>query len=225
MTQSNAVALPRDVRPVRYDLALTPDLEAFTFEGQVSIDVEILEPTSRIVLNCAEIDVKSCSLSTADGGEREAGGIEYDEGEETVAFDFGGELAPGAARLDIAFTGELNDRLRGFYRSSYAGADGRERVMATTQFESTDARRAFPCWDEPSLEGHVRGHADDSRRTGGGVQHAHRERGGRGRREDGAVRGVADHVHVPAGVRRRRPEVRGASRGQRHADPGVGYER
>ena len=152
MTQSNAVALPRDVRPVRYDLALTPDLEAFTFEGQVSIDVEILEPTSRIVLNCAEIDVKSCSLSTADGGEREAGGIEYDEDEETVAFDFGGELAPGAARLDIAFTGELNDRLRGFYRSSYAGADGRERVMATTQFESTDARRAFPCWDEPSLK-------------------------------------------------------------------------
>ena len=152
MPESNAVALPRDVRPTRYDLTLTPDLEAFTFEGRVSIDVEILEPTSRIVLNCAEIDVKSCSLSTADGGERAAGGIEYDEDEETVAFDFGGELAAGEARLDIAFTGELNDRLRGFYRSGYTGADGRERVMATTQFESTDARRAFPCWDEPSLK-------------------------------------------------------------------------
>ncbi len=152
MPESNAVALPRDVRPTRYDLTLAPDLEAFTFDGQVSIDVEILEPTSRIVLNCAEIDVQSCSLRTADGAERAASGIKYDEDEETVAFDFGGELAAGEARLDIAFTGELNDRLRGFYRSSYTGADGRERVMATTQFESTDARLAFPCWDEPSLK-------------------------------------------------------------------------
>ena len=152
MPESNAVALPNDVRPTRYDLTLTPDLEAFTFGGQVSIDVEILEPTSRIVLNCAEIAVGSCSLTLADGRERPAAGVEYDEGEETVAFDFGGELAAGEARLDIAFTGELNDRLRGFYRSSYTAADGRERVMATTQFESTDARRAFPCWDEPSLK-------------------------------------------------------------------------
>ena len=152
MPQSNAVALPNDVRPTRYNLALAPDLDAFTFAGQVSIDVEILEPTSSVVLNSADIVVQSCSLTLADGSERSAAGIEYDEGEETVAFDFGAELPAGSARLDIAFTGELNDRLRGFYRSGYTGADGRERMMATTQFEPTDARRAFPCWDEPSLK-------------------------------------------------------------------------
>ena len=152
MKKSNAVALPNDVRPTRYNLTLAPDLDAFTFAGQVSIDIEILEPTSSVVLNSADIAVESCSLTLADGSERSVAGIEYDEGEETVAFDFGAELPVGSARLDIAFTGELNDRLRGFYRSGYTGADGRERMMATTQFEPTDARRAFPCWDEPSLK-------------------------------------------------------------------------
>ena len=152
MPESNAVALPRDVRPTRYNLSLTPDLDAFTFTGQVSIDVEILEPTGSVTLNCAEIAVQSCSLTLPDGGEQAAGSIAYDETEETVAFDFGATLPTGAARLDIAFTGELNDRLRGFYRSTYTDANGDERIMATTQFESTDARRAFPCWDEPSLK-------------------------------------------------------------------------
>ena len=53
------------------------------------------------------------------------------------------------------FVGELNDRLRGFYRSQYTDIDGNERYMATTQFESTDARRAFPCWDEPSMKAKI----------------------------------------------------------------------
>ena len=152
MPQSNAVALPTNVRPTRYDLALTPDLDAFTFTGQVSIDVEVLDPTSTIVLNSAEIAVQSCSVTTSDSTAHAAASIEYDETEETVAFGFGATLPAGNARLDIAFTGELNDRLRGFYRSAYTDANGDERIMATTQFESTDARRAFPCWDEPSLK-------------------------------------------------------------------------
>ena len=54
--------------------------------------------------------------------------------------------------LDPAFRGMLNDKLRGFYRSTFTDDDGDERVIATTQFEATDARRAFPCWDEPDFK-------------------------------------------------------------------------
>ena len=54
--------------------------------------------------------------------------------------------------MSLRFRGLLNDKLRGFYRSTFTDDDGVERVIATTQFEATDARRAFPCWDEPDLK-------------------------------------------------------------------------
>ena len=69
-----------------------------------------------------------------------------------MTFTFGSELEPGPADLHLEFTGDLNDKLRGFYRSQYKGVDGEERYLATTQLEATDARRAFPCWDEPALK-------------------------------------------------------------------------
>ncbi len=152
MPKSNAVALPADVRPIKYRLTLEPNLDDFTFRGRVSVDVEILEATSRIALNSCEILVQSCSLTLADGGVLAPRDTAFDEKEEKVTFEFDSRLPTGTAQLDIEFTGELNDRLRGFYRSLYTDVNGDERRMATTQFEPTDARRAFPCWDEPSLK-------------------------------------------------------------------------
>ena len=61
-------------------------------------------------------------------------------------------LPTGPAILEIAFDGFLNDKLVGFYRSTYTDVNGVDHVIATTQFENTDARRAFPCWDEPSFK-------------------------------------------------------------------------
>ena len=151
MTEATAVTLPKNVKPVRYDLTLIPDLVDFTFSGSESIDIAILEPTSEIVLNCAEIDIQSSSLSM--GGETQIPTeTVFDENAETVTFEFGSELTAGQATLSIEFTGELNDRLLGFYRSAYTDSDGKERYLAATQFESTDARRSFPCWDEPSVK-------------------------------------------------------------------------
>ncbi|MCH7786215.1 MAG: M1 family metallopeptidase, partial [Chloroflexi bacterium] len=152
MPESNAVMLPASVRPVRYRLTLEPNLSDFTFRGEESVDIEVLDPTSKVVLNSAEIAVQSCRLTLADGSTLTPQSISLDESEETVTFEFDSTIPTGAARLDIEFTGELNDRLHGFYRSAYVDADGNERYMAATQFESTDARRAFPCWDEPALK-------------------------------------------------------------------------
>ena len=152
MAKSNAVSLPADVRPVEYRLTLEPDLSAFTFKGTETVAIEVLSPTSRLVLNCIEIVVQSCRVTRDDGIDLAASDIEYDASEETVTFTFGSELEPGPADLHLEFTGELNDKLRGFYRSQYKGVDSEERYLATTQLEATDARRAFPCWDEPGLK-------------------------------------------------------------------------
>lgn len=71
--------------------------------------------------------------------------------QERVVLKLEENLPVGTASLHIVFSGILNDYMQGFYRSKYF-VDGEERYMATTQFESTDARLAFPCWDEPALK-------------------------------------------------------------------------
>ena len=82
----------------------------------------------------------------------QASSISFDEDLERATFAFPVVLQPGPAKLSCSFTGTLNDKLRGFYRSTWTDEEGNEKVIATTQFESTNARRAFPCFDEPDLK-------------------------------------------------------------------------
>ena len=152
MTTSNAVLLPTNVKPVKYDITLEPDFSAFTFTGSETIRIEVLSPTTSITLNSIEIAIQSCTVTPSGGEELAAQNISFDEEAETATFEFGAELPASEATLAIEFTGELNDKLRGFYRSRYTDIDGNERHLATTQLEATDARRAFPCWDEPALK-------------------------------------------------------------------------
>ncbi|PKB73275.1 MAG: hypothetical protein BZY75_02675 [SAR202 cluster bacterium Io17-Chloro-G7] len=149
MPGSDAYVLPQAVRPTKYTLKIQPDLEQFTFSGEESISIEVVEATSEIVLNATELQVQSAALAF-DGATSNATNISYDNAKETVTLAFSEPIKPGQGSLDLAFTGVLNDKLRGFYRSHYTGEDGQERTLATTQFEATDARRAFPCWDEPA---------------------------------------------------------------------------
>ena len=152
MPTSDAVILPAGVRPVSYRMTLEPDLETFTFQGEETVEIEVLEPTSSVTLNSMEIDIQSCRLDLGDGNTATPEDTVFDESRGTVTFKFGSTIPLGAAQLEVRFTGELNDKLRGFYRSHYTDEGGRERYLATTQFEATDARRAFPCWDEPALK-------------------------------------------------------------------------
>ena len=149
MPSAEAVVLPSNVKPSKYRLTLQPDLETFTFKGEQTIDIEIVVPTARISLNAAELEIGGATLRR-NGASTPVRSISLDADTETATLDFGETLSPGPAQLDMQFTGILNDRLVGFYRSEYQDAEGQTRHLATTQFEATDARRAFPCWDEPA---------------------------------------------------------------------------
>lgn len=156
--QSSAVAepdqleyrLPRNVVPNRYDLRLSPDLEKFKFDGEVKIDVDVKEAVSEVLLNSLELDIDSASASN--GSQTVEASHQLIEDQERLKLSFKEALKPGNWVITVKYTGELNDKLHGFYRSTYTDEAGTKRVLGTTQFEATDARRAFPCWDEPDFK-------------------------------------------------------------------------
>jgi len=146
--------LPKAVSPRHYTLFLSPDLEKFTFSGTVAVKLDVLEDTRVVVCHANEVVVSKTTVATA-AGVVEATSIEHDshDSAQTVACTFPVTLRAGTqAVVEYTFTGVLNDKMAGFYRSSYVTPQGETRYMAVTQFESTDARRAFPCWDEPALK-------------------------------------------------------------------------
>jgi len=138
--------LPRHVVPRRYDLVLEPDLENASFSGRVVISADATEATRRIVLNAADLEVQQVFV---DG--RPAPFSLDDESERLVVGSID-EIAPGPVAIDVEFTGTLNDKLRGFYRSTYRDETGAEHVIACSQMQATDCRRAFPCFDEPDFK-------------------------------------------------------------------------
>ena len=151
MPEDNEYRLPRSVVPSRYDLVLEPDLGAARFRGQVRAEVEVREAVEQVVVNAIELDIDEAWLEAADGRRLDAA-VSYDERTERATLALGATAEPGPWVLHARFRGTLNDKLRGFYRSTFTDDDGREHVIACTQLQSTDARRAFPCWDEPDLK-------------------------------------------------------------------------
>jgi puromycin-sensitive aminopeptidase len=143
--------LPRAVVPSHYDLVLEPDLDTAAFSGTVEVDVEVVEPVDEIVLNALDLDISSARL-VGPNGTTLTGTVAYDADTERAMIDLDEAAAPGPWRLEMAFTGELNDKLVGFYKSTFTDDAGTTHTIAVTQMESTHARRAFPCWDEPDFK-------------------------------------------------------------------------
>ncbi|HEX6824707.1 MAG TPA: hypothetical protein VF077_00210, partial [Nitrospiraceae bacterium] len=135
--------LPKYVVPTRYDLRLEPDLTAGRFAGQETITLTIHHSISEIILNAIELDIMSAQIAGDSGSSKQAT-IALDAALERCLLTFATPLSPGTWRLTMTFSGTLNDKLRGFYRSTYKDERGASHSMAATQFEATDARRAFP---------------------------------------------------------------------------------
>ncbi|GLT72771.1 hypothetical protein SLA2020_446750 [Shorea laevis] len=146
--------LPKFAVPKRYDIRLKPDLSACKFAGSAAIDLDIVADTKYIVLNAAELSVVTGSVSFTNGGFSkvlEPSKIDLVEADEILVLEFAETLPIGIGVLRIGFEGTLNDKMKGFYRSTYEH-NGEKKNMAVTQFEPADARRCFPCWDEPACK-------------------------------------------------------------------------
>ncbi|MGD2043904.1 MAG: M1 family metallopeptidase, partial [Acidimicrobiia bacterium] len=144
----NPFRLPRHTSPSHYDIRLELDLESFTFTGSAGADLVVHEATDELVLNAAELEIESATLSNGIA----VGDISYDDSLHRATLTLDSTLEPGEYRLEMEHRGIINDQLRGLYRSVYRDADGTEHALATSQCQATDARRIFPCWDEPDFK-------------------------------------------------------------------------
>ncbi len=141
-----AQRLPEIAVPENYQLTFTPNFDKNNFAGEEVIKIQVLKPTAQIVLNSAEIEISKAAIISGSG--TQAPVVTFDKAKETVTFAVAKELQPGSITLEIKYVGILNDQLRGFY----LGKDQQGHKYAVTQFEATDARRAFPCFDEPAYK-------------------------------------------------------------------------
>jgi aminopeptidase N/puromycin-sensitive aminopeptidase len=141
-----AQRLPEVAAPDAYKLTFTPDLEKATFEGDETISIRVLKPSAEVTLNAVDIDFHEVTITS--GGSTQKAKVTPDKDKEMVVLAVEKPLAAGAATVHITYTGTLNSEMRGLY----LGKDDQGRKYAASQFEATDARRAFPSFDEPGYK-------------------------------------------------------------------------
>lgn len=149
--RDDKVLLPAHVVPLKYHVTIRPDLDTFTFNGTETVEVLIVEPSDSVTLHAYQLTITQAAMRWEDGSVMPAMVISYSEESKTATIQFPHTLQAGSAQLVLDFEGLINDQLNGFYRSSYTH-EGVLRHLGVTQFQPTDARRAFPCWDEPALK-------------------------------------------------------------------------
>jgi aminopeptidase N len=138
--------LPEIAVPDHYTLTFSPDFTKDDFAGDETVAVRVLKPTSQIVLNAAEIDFQEATITSGHSTQKATVALDKDKQTATLTVDH--TIPTGPATIQIRFHGILNDELRGFY----LGKDSNGQKYAATQFEATDARRAFPSFDEPAYK-------------------------------------------------------------------------
>ncbi|KAL8660145.1 MAG: hypothetical protein Q9226_000051 [Calogaya cf. arnoldii] len=157
--------LSKNVEPTNYDISLhhLELQEPFSYKGIVKIELQVKSPAKEIVVNAHELKIHHVHISSGEGAEsQDASSIAHDDKSQRTTFTFSRDIpASKAALLQIDYSGVMNNTMAGFYRSKYKPAveppksvptEGDSHLMFSTQFESCDARRAFPCFDEPNLK-------------------------------------------------------------------------
>jgi aminopeptidase N len=140
-----AQRLPETATPSHYQITFTPNFNDNTFKGEETIDVRVLKPTNEITLNAAEISFSDVTITA--GKKSQKAKVSLDDAKEMATLTVAEPIAAGAAQIKISYTGQLNSHLSGLYLSKT-----KQRKYAVTQFEATDARRAFPSFDEPAYK-------------------------------------------------------------------------
>ncbi|MQP76498.1 M1 family peptidase [Stenotrophomonas sp. MYb238] len=150
--QSQAVTtqLPRTARPSHYRVEVTPHAEKMAFDGRISIDLEVLEQTSSIVLQAADLRFAN-SMLVAAGGKPMPAKVSVDAENQTASFSFDKPLSPGRYTLTTDYSGVINTQANGLFALDYPTEAGSRRALFT-QFENSDARRFIPSWDEPGFK-------------------------------------------------------------------------
>ena len=147
----NKNILPKTSAPKRYEIKLDVDLENFSYVGTQTVEIQVLENTKSIFLNSLGIKISHASLITSDEESYNLS-VEYFEDNERISLSSQNEIKKGDYKLYLEFNSEITNDLKGFYRSKFLTKEDEEKWIATTQFEPTSARNAFPCWDEPEYK-------------------------------------------------------------------------
>ncbi len=137
--------LSKEVMPENYNLSIEPDFDNLTFKGKVEINLKILKETDTITLHSSDLKINKSFFKS---NPKNSAKIELNQKEETLKLTFKDKIQKSDI-LIIDFSGTISDKLKGFYKSTYFEKE-KEKTFLTTQFEAPYARRAFPCFDEPS---------------------------------------------------------------------------
>jgi aminopeptidase N len=138
--------LPKNVVPLDYTIAIVPDVDKRTLRGSEQVALDVREATDTIQFNALNMTFQQVRL---DG--KPVKGVAIDDKRQIVTVTLAAPVKPGRHVLDLRYTAKIETGPRGLFAQPFQKPDGSRDVLLSTQFEATDARRMFPCWDEPAF--------------------------------------------------------------------------